>query len=154
MKPISPKQARRPVVGSEEHREHLKKLVTLRLNRVLKKGLREIDVPNYVEPDLVQEIIDDYQAEGWVVAVEDCRRTHLDTAWRFVFAVEYSIGEVVEVDMIDRESWPDIFDGKVLDVQPTGGTNEKRYQIEYQDAAGTAQTMWLVDRYLARKEQS
>lgn len=84
-KPISPHQAR-SAAQSPDKREHLKKLVTSRLNRELKKGLRSVKVPNHIDLDLAKEIVEDYEDMGWKVGIEDHRHTLIgDIAWRYTF---------------------------------------------------------------------
>lgn len=149
-KPISPRQARKPRLGSPEHRDHLKKIVMRRLNRELKKGSWRIKIPNHIKPDLADEIANDFRAQGWAVVTEDHRHTMIgDIAWRFVFDVAFKLHQKVEVDMLDREAWPDVFLGKIVGREPTGGVNQARYLVEY-EKDGVTETMWLTANYLHR----
>lgn len=96
--PISPKQAK-AASHPDNKRAHLKKLVVRRLNRELKKGLRCVKVPNDIPADLAEEIVEEFRAEGWAVALHDRHENIVTDAgnhyripgpggerWRYVFS--------------------------------------------------------------------
>jgi hypothetical protein len=91
MKAISPKQAKRIVRGTPEHREHLKKIVVRRLNRELKKGVRLVRVENHIADDLADEIVKGYEAQGWEVIANDHRETGSKWGWYFMFSVLFDL---------------------------------------------------------------
>lgn len=97
-KPITPQQAKE-AASPVNKRAHLKKLVTRRLNRELKKGLRHVKVPNDIAPALAGEIADEFRALGWTVVLRDLHNDIVSDAgnhyrmpgvggmcWRYDFA--------------------------------------------------------------------
>ena len=94
-KPITPKQADEAARPADK-RAHLKKVVTRRLNRELKKDLRSVAVPNCIDAKLAQEIAEEFRVQGWRVEVTDHRvrigrfRTYSQNgsniAWRYSFS--------------------------------------------------------------------
>ena len=84
-KPVSPQQVQSHI-KPKDRRKHLKTLVQRKLNRELKKGLKSIKVPNHIDPDLAEELAEEYRAQGWTVTIEDHRHTMIgDIAWRYTF---------------------------------------------------------------------
>lgn len=149
-KPITPSQAKSPRLGSKEHKANLKKIVTRRLNSMLRKHQRLINVENHIDDDQAEEIANEFAASGWTVTRVDRRRDRSQWGWSFKFAVEFAVGEEVIIEMNDLIAWPEPLDGKIIAVEQASPT-EKTYEVAYTDATGNAVSKWLSGRYLAKK---